>query len=230
MKISVCMAAYHGEKYIDSQMRSVLGQLSKGDELLVSDDAPGGETERIVCTLAAEDPRVRYLKGPGQGVVRNFESVLSAADGDVLFLCDQDDVWLPGKAEKVCAAIRDGACLVLHDAKVTDAALHVTEESFFRLHGSKPGFLRNFVRNSYMGCCMAFTREVAQKSLPFPENIPMHDQWIGLTAEKSGKVCFLQEPLLLYRQHGGNVTGGKTSLRQKLLWRLSLLRALLTTK
>ena len=228
MKISVCMAAYHGEKFIAQQLSSVLPQLSSEDEVLVSDDAPGGETQEIVLSFAQKDARVRYLHGPGQGVVRNFEYLLGQACGDVLFLCDQDDVWLPHKVQRVMESIESGACLVLHDASVTDGALRVTEKSFFQKHGSKPGFIRNCLRNSYMGCCMAFTRQVARNALPFPKNIPMHDQWIGLVAEKTGRVCFLNEPLLLYRQHGGNVTGGATTLRQKMSWRLSLLRAVLS--
>lgn len=226
MKVSVCLAAYHGERYIGEQIRSVLPQLREDDELLVSDDAPGGETERIARALAAEDPRVRYLHGPGRGVVRNFEHVLREADGDVFFLCDQDDVWLPGKVEAVLREIAAGACLVLHDARVTDGDLHETAPSFFALRGSRPGFARNLLRNSYMGCCMAFTRDVRDKALPFPDAIPMHDQWIGLTAERCGRVCFLWQPLLLYRRTGENVTGGRTTLRQKLRWRFSLLRGL----
>lgn len=226
MRVSVCLAAYHGERFLRAQMESILPQLREDDELLVSDDDPGGGTERIVREFAASDSRVRVLAGPGKGAVRNFESVLTEARGDVLFLCDQDDVWQPDKVSAVLREIGRGADLVLHDAAVTDAELHVTAPSFFALHGSRPGFVRNFLRNSYMGCCMAFTREIAQRALPFPDGIPMHDQWIGLIAEQRGKVCFLPEPLILYRQHGGNVTGGKTSFRQKLVWRVSLLRAL----
>ena len=226
MRVSVCMAAYHGERYLRAQIESILPQLREGDELLVSDDDPGGETERIAREFAARDSRVQVLAGPGEGVVRNFAHVLACASGDVLFLCDQDDVWQPDKVSSVLREIERGADLVLHDAAVTDASLQVTAPSFFQLHGSRPGFVRNFLRNSYMGCCMAFTRDLAQRALPFPADIPMHDQWIGLIAEKHGRVCFLPEVLILYRQHGGNVTGGKTSLQQKLAWRVSLLRAL----
>lgn len=227
MKVSVCMAAYHGERYIAEQLRSILSELRPGDELLVSDDAPGGETERIVRSIAQADARVQYLRGEGKGVVRNFERVLTAASGDVLFLSDQDDVWLPGKVEAVLREIENGACLVVHDARVTDESLQVIAPSFFALRGSRPGFLRNFLRNGYMGCCMALTRPVLERALPFPPDLPMHDQWLGLTAEKCGRVCFLSEPYLLYRQHGGNVTGGKTSLSQKLRWRFALLYALI---
>ena len=226
MKVSVCMAAYRGERYIEEQMRSILSELRAGDELLVSDDAPGGETERIVRSIAQEDARVRYLCGEGKGVVRNFERVLSAASGDVLFLSDQDDVWLSGKVEAVLREIERGACLVVHDARIVDESLHELAPSFFATRHSRPGFLHNFLRNGYMGCCMALTRPVLERALPFPPDLPMHDQWLGLTAERTGRVCFLPTAYLLYRQHGGNVTGGKTSLSQKLRWRWSLLRAL----
>jgi glycosyltransferase involved in cell wall biosynthesis len=220
------MAAYRGERYIGSQIRSILPQLRQGDELLVSDDDPGGETERIVRAIASEDPRVRYLRGESKGVVRNFERVLTAATGDVLFLSDQDDVWLPGKVEAVLREIENGACVVVHDARVVDESLQVIAPSYFALRHSREGFLRNFLRNGYMGCCMALTRPVLERATPFPPDLPMHDQWLGLTAEKVGRVCFLPQPYLLYRQHGGNVTGGKTTIAQKVRWRLSLLRAL----
>ncbi len=230
MKISVCMAVYNGEKYILSQINSILPQLSSGDELIISDDGHGGETERIIREAAASDPRVIYIKGPSKGVVSNFENAIGRASGDVIFLSDQDDVWCIGKVPKVLSEIECGADLVLHDAKLTDENLNVTDGSYFEVHKSRQGFLSNFIRNSYMGCCMAFTREIADKSVPFPKGIPMHDQWIGLVAEREGKVCFLKEALILHRQHGNNVTGGKTSLRQKLAWRLILIRALIFKK
>ena len=155
---------------------------------------------------------------------------MNHAEGDIIFLCDQDDVWCDGKVRKTLDVIRGGADLVLHDAKVTDGDLNVISESFFSVHNSKQGFWTNFIRNSYMGCCMAFTKETAKAALPFPDNIPMHDQWIGLVAEKRGKVVFLDEALILHRQHGNNVTGGRTSAMQKLLWRTALLKALFLAK
>ncbi len=230
MKISVCMAAYKGEEYILSQINSILPQLANGDELIISDDGHGGETERIVREVASADERVKYIAGPSKGVVRNFENAMLEASGDVIFLCDQDDVWCDGKVQKVLSEIENGADLVLHDAYLADAQLNITDNSYFDFHKSGEGFLRNAVRNSYMGCCMAFTRKIMEKSLPFPKNIPMHDQWIGLIAERCGKVCFLREPLILHRQHGNNVTGNRTSLFQKLVWRFSLIKALIFKK
>lgn len=221
------MAAYNGEKYIGEQIESILPQLEPDDELIISDDAPGGETQRIAEFYAAYDSRVKYVKGEGRGVVKNFENALKLARGQVIFLCDQDDVWLNGKVARVMAEFESGASLVLHDAKITDEKLNVTAESFFGLRGSKGGFLRNLVRNSYMGCCMAFTKGILEKALPFPEDIPMHDQWIGLVAELNGGARMISEPLLLYRRHGGNVTGKRVTAAQKLTWRLNLIRILL---
>lgn len=227
MKISVALAAYHGEAYIEAQIASILAQLGEADELIVSDDAPGGATGAIVQRLAAADPRIRYLAGAGQGVVKNFEHALRHCTGDVIFLSDQDDVWLPGKVTAVMQAIERGAELVLHDASMTDADLHVEVPSYFAVHGCTRSFLRTLLRNTYVGCCMAFTRRLLTESLPFPDGVPMHDWWIALRAlQRSRQVALIDTPYLLWRRHGDNVTGGRTPFASKLRWRLTLLLAL----
>ena len=119
-------------------------------------------------------------------------------------------------------AIENGADVVLHDAMMTDGELNVTDESFFILNGSKRGFVRNFLKNSYMGCCMAFRRDFEPAFMPFPKDLAMHDWWIGLNAELKGKVEFIYEPLIKHRCHGGNVTGGKTTAAQKISWRIQM--------
>lgn len=224
--ISVALAAYQGEDYIEAQLRSILPQLSHDDEIIVSDDKPGGATERIVRRVMADDPRVLYVEGKGQGVVANFVNAIRHCRGDKIFLSDQDDVWLPDKVSRVMAAFESGATLVLHNAYVTDKDLNITDYSFFALRGSKPGFLRNIVKNSYMGCCMAFDRSLLKKIMPMPKHLPMHDQWIGLMGEVYGKVAFLDAPLIYYRRTGANVTGGATTTKQKLQWRRYLLKRL----
>ncbi len=233
MKVSVAMAAYNGELYIREQLESILAQLGIEDEVIVSDDNPGSEMSKLVLEMAKEDTRIRYIEGLSKGVIRNFENAISATTGDVVFLADQDDVWLPGKVDAVKREFEKGAILVMHDAKVVDAELRVIEESFFKSHKSRKGYLRNVWRNSYMGCCMAFDKSLKERVLPFPENLPMHDQYIGLQAENMhfenmGKVILLDTPYLLYRQHGNNVTGGETSFSQKLQWRKEILKATMT--
>ncbi|MBQ7117739.1 MAG: glycosyltransferase family 2 protein [Clostridia bacterium] len=221
--ISVALAAYKGEKYIEAQIRSILPQLSYGDEIIVSDDRPGGMTEKIVKRIAAEDSRVVWVEGKSKGVVSNFVNAIRYCKGDKIFLCDQDDVWLPDKVKRVMEAFDEGYDLVLHNAYITDGELNITDYSFFEKRGSKKGVIRNIFKNSYMGCCMAFDRRLLKKIMPMPRSIPMHDQWIGILAEIYGKVKFLDLPLIYYRVHGGNVTGGKTTFRQKMEWRRYLI-------
>ena len=218
------MAAYKGEKYIKAQIASVLPRLGERDELIISDDCPRDSMREIVSSF--NDSRIKYIEGPGRGVIKNFENALNFCSGDIIFLCDQDDVWLEGKVEKCVKALNNGAILVLHDATVTDGELNVTEDSFFSLHKSTLGFKKNILRNSYMGCCMAFRSELKDTVLPFPDKLPMHDQWIGLCAEKTGRTEMIKEPLILYRRHGDNVTGGKTTLFQKISRRVNIIRAL----
>ncbi len=221
--ISVALAAYKGEKYIEEQIRSILPQLSYNDEIIVSDDRPGGMTEKIVKKIAAEDSRVVWVEGKSKGVVSNFVNAIRYCKGDKIFLCDQDDVWLPDKVKRVMEAFDEGYDLILHNAYITDGELNITDYSFFEKRGSKKGVLRNIFKNSYMGCCMAFDRKLLKKIMPMPRSIPMHDQWIGILAEIYGKVKFLDLPLIYYRVHGGNVTGGKTTFRQKMEWRRYLI-------
>lgn len=221
--ISVALAAYKGEKYIEAQIRSILPQLSYEDEIIVSDDRPGGMTERIVRRLSREDSRVIWVEGKSKGVVANFVNAIRYCKGDKIFLCDQDDIWLPDKVKRVTEAFDEGYDLVLHNAYVTDGELNITDYSFFEKRGSKKGVLHNIFKNSYMGCCMAFDRKLLKKIMPIPKNIPMHDQWIGILGEIYGKVKFLDLPLIYYRVHGGNVTGGATSFSQKMAWRRYLI-------
>ena len=227
MKISVALAAYKGEKYIAEQMESILRQLGDSDELIVSDDFPEGKTRGIVEEFALRDGRVKYLEGKGKGVIKNFENALSACTGDIIFLCDQDDVWMPDKVKSVMKEFENGARLVLHDASVTDGKLNVTEPSCFALHGANLSLGKNLVKNTFVGCCMAFTKELLAEAMPFPDGIAMHDWWIALVAlKKKRKTVLLGKPLILWRRHGDNVTGGKTTAMQKIRWRGKMISAL----
>ncbi|MBQ7121873.1 MAG: glycosyltransferase family 2 protein [Clostridia bacterium] len=231
MKISVALAAYKGEEYIAEQLDSIIKQLGQNDEIIVSDDYPQGGTRSIVQKYANQDKRIIYIEGEGRGVVANFENALKACTGDVIFLCDQDDVWLPDKVSTVMAEIENGADLVLHDACVTDGRLKVISPSVFALYKTNSDYISNLIRNTFVGCCMAFTRQVMLDTLPFPKELPMHDWWIALAAIKKGrKVALLDKPLILWRRHGGNVTGGKTGLLQKIRWRAKMILSLARIK
>ena len=96
--ISVCIATYNGEKYLAEQLDSILLQVSEEDELIISDDGSTDHTLEILRTYAANYPQIQLLQGPGQGVIANFAFALTHTKGEVIFLADQDDVWLPNKS------------------------------------------------------------------------------------------------------------------------------------
>ncbi len=227
MKISVVMAACNGAKYIYEQILSILPQLDSEDELIISLDPSVDATEGIIHSVA--DSRIKVISGPGKGVAQNFENALEHATGDVVFLSDQDDVWLPDKVARVKSRFESHpeTVLLVHDCTITDEELNPVHSSYFAFHGSKPGAAANIFRNSFIGCCMVFRRSLLERTLPFPETVPIHDQWLGVVACLTGKVEFLPEQLLLYRRHEQNQSSlTHAGIQQMLSWRLNLLRSL----
>ncbi|MCF0145485.1 MAG: glycosyltransferase, partial [Eubacterium sp.] len=221
-EISAAMTVYNGERFLDEQLDSILMQLSENDELVVSLDPSEDASAALLAGRAEKDPRIRVIEGPGKGVVRNVENALRHCRGKKIFLADQDDVWLPGKVEKVSRML-DRYTLVLHDARVVDKDLEELTPSFMDWRKSRMGIMANLIKNSYIGCCMAFRRELLDVVLPFPENLPMHDQWIGVMAEKHGTVRFIRIPLMLYRRHEGTETGDHhAGTAQMMKWRFNI--------
>lgn len=208
MKISVAMAYYNGGTYIEEQMESILAQLGEKDELIVSVDGASDGSKPLLLKMADIDKRIHVIKGPGKGVVKNFENAIRHCTGDIIYLSDQDDIWKPDKVEKVTAAFRAPEVkAVLHDAEIVDEnGVPTGAASLFAVRGSRTGILKNLIKNSYVGCCMAFRKELVSVICPIPKEMYMHDYWIGTAAEYMGKVCLLDEPLIGYRRHSSNVT------------------------
>lgn len=208
IRISVAMTSYNGANYIKEQIDSILIQLKEMDELLISDDGSTDGTLKIIENYQQLDNRIRLLKGPRLGIKKNVEYVISQSRGTYIFLADQDDIWMSNKIERVLQAFeKQKAMLVIHDAKVFEKENldQIVIESFFSFRGSRAGVVKNIVKNSYIGCCMAFRQELKEIILPIPSKIEMHDQWIGILNDyRFGKSCFLPEALLLYRRHGNN--------------------------
>ena len=227
MIISVCMTTFNGQKYIKEQLESILCQLSPYDEVIVSDDDSTDNTIDVI--KECKDSRIKIISGPRLGVVKNFEYAIQHASGDVIFLADQDDVWLSNKVEVSLKHLQDNI-LVVSDCMVTNSELDIMLTSFFNSHGSRPGLWQNLIENHYMGCCIAFNRELLSTALPFPNSIPMHDWWIGVVAECCGTVKFVDEKLILYRRHDSNVSetsnDSKNTFVTKLKWRLIIIKEL----
>lgn len=216
--VSVCVATRNGEPYVAEQLRSILASQRVG-EVIVSDD---GSTDRTLENVRAlGDARIEIVAGPRAGLTRNVEYLLGRTSGEYIFLADQDDVWLPGKAEIMVDTLERGATMVLSDCVVVDAQLQELAPSYFALIGSRPGLVRNLLKNSYLGCCMAFRRELLSAALPFPPRPPAHDWWLGMVAEMVGQVSFVDTKLLQYRRHGNNQSSASARSTASLADRLA---------
>lgn len=227
--ISVAMTTCNGLPYVQEQIDSILPQLGLDDELVISDDGSTDGTRDLIDNLAWQDKRVRVLNGPKTGLIDNFANALRTCKGDIIFLSDHDDVWLSDKVSQVMAvfAMNKDVVLVQHNARFTDGKLTPQSLTTFEWRHSRAGLAANLLRNRYQGCAMAFRHELLYAALPFPKGIPMHDQWLGLIAETTGKVCFYDEVLMLYRRHEANMSGIQhSSWSQMYEWRRTLWREL----
>ncbi len=207
IRVSVAMVTYNGEKYVREQLDSILASIGEQDEVVISDDGSRDGTLQILKEYTERESRIKILEGPGKGIKANVDYVLRACNGKYIFLADQDDIW---EKNKVCtvldAFVSTGSGVVVHDAVVVkEDGQTVMLDSFYRQRHSGRGVLKNIWRNTYIGCCMAFRRELLEYVLPIPDTIEMHDQWIGVISDLTGEgASFLQEKLLYYRRHEEN--------------------------
>ena len=202
--ISVCIATFNGEHYIQEQLDSILPQLTEGDEIIISDDSSTDRTIEIIKRY--QSAYITLLENQTfKSPTFNFENALKHAKNELLFLSDQDDVWEKNKVETMLKHLQTYD-LVLSDASIINAEDLEIEPSFFTLNYSRAGLIHNLMKNSYIGCTMAFNRNVLTHALPFPKNIPMHDWWLGMVAELFGNVYFCKKPLTRYRRHNTNVS------------------------
>ncbi|MDD9196712.1 glycosyltransferase family 2 protein [Aliivibrio sp. S3MY1] len=220
------MASYNGVLFIEMQISSIIKQLSESDELIISDDGSNDGTIDVIKKFIEKDKRIKLLSGPQSGLIANFGNALKQAKGDYIFLADQDDIWEDNKVLIFIDKLKYHT-LVISDCTVNDIDLKLLNKSFYELNGSKSGFFKNLYKNSFLGCCMAFRRELLTDILPFPNKIPMHDWWIGLVAETKYSTTFISDKLLKYRRHGMNASQtsekSKSSIITKINYRFSLL-------
>lgn len=223
------MAMYNGAAFVGRQVESILAQLSAEDELVVVDDASSDESPAILSGI--KDPRLHVHRNERNlGVLQTFERALSLSRGEILFLSDHDDVWLPGKVARALEifASHPRVTMVVSDAALIDDEGRTLNESFFSVRGRfARGFVRNFVKNKYLGCTLSFRREMLRRFLPIPRDVPMHDIWFGLLNEIYGETYFIDAPLVAYRRHRSNASPLiHRGPGQILLWRARLAKNL----
>lgn len=223
--IGIAVCTYNGARFLREQLDSLLAQTRRPAQIVISDDASSDDTPAILQDFAARAGqagiRVQVIRNAiNLGYVKNFESALRQIDTELVFLCDQDDVWHPTKLETYARvfAQRPGLRLLHSDARLVDAAgadlgttlfdaIEMTPAERAAEHAGQ-AFAQLLRRNLVTGATAAFRRGVLAAALPIPDGW-IHDEWIGLVAAAQGEVDCLEDKFIDYRQHGGNQIGAQ---------------------
>ena len=218
MTVSVVIAAYKGEKYIGEQLRSLFAQTCKPVEILIGDDSPDTLTAEVVNAVSAEAPsdiRVDYCKNAQQlGVVQNFSALAERACGDIIFFCDQDDIWLEKKIETMLDAfIQNPDCdLVACDSMRVTADLQPLQRlsNPQTVSPSNDNYFPKIwtLSGTFAGHNLALRNKGQVKDcMPFPQNFyGFHDLWLLLYFGIQKKIFYVNQVLTLYRIHDANLS------------------------
>ena len=216
-KIAILLSTYNGAKYLKQQVKSILQQSNQDWHLYIRDDGSSDTTAAIIRYLA-KDSRITFFNEENiknVGTVQSFMELFEKTDADYYMFSDQDDYWLPNKIkdtlETMLSAEKEfpGKPICVHtNLKVTDDNLKP-----YRLYNEMPSwddFQRILFNNCSTGCTM-MVNDNLKKMINFAQidyhKVYMHDWWLTLIAASFGKVCYLEQPTILYRQHASNVLG-----------------------
>lgn len=241
-RISVVLTTYNGEHFIEPQLRSILEQTHQPTEIVLVDDASTDHVCEIAEKLLQERGiPYRILKNESNmGYMRAFEKGLQNATGDYIAFSDQDDVWDLDKLHHLFGAMKnlesqhpEVPLLVFSDVKIVDRDLNVHSDSFnktqkFHMEKTSQCFCSLCVQNVIPGMSMMINRKLKELATPFPEHTVHHDWWIALVCAHSGKIRYVDLPLVYYRQHGSNVLGA--NLYDDVVWFYRIRTSLLSPK
>ena len=226
-KIVILMATYNGERYLCDQVQSIQRQTISNWKLLVRDDGSQDNTRDILKKLAKKDARIRYVHDQlgCLGTTRNFGILMRAAlaeGADAIFFCDQDDIWLPVKIAKQLQCLQEmerrytpGTPLLCYsDLEVVDQNLRQIHPSYMRYekleHEVQNPLHVLSTQNFVTGCALVINRTLLEFAMPIPHEIILHDWWLALCAAACGRIEYIDEPLVQYRQHSRNQIGAVT--------------------
>ena len=220
--VTILLAVYNGEKYLTEQLESLLGQTFDDIKIVVRDDGSTDNSINVIKDFCNKYPKKIFcISGePTGGAKQNFAALLDSCDDEYIMFCDQDDVWVPDKVEKTLNAMQSAEAgdkstpvLVHTDLMVVDETLNVISNSFFDFQ--KLSYNMNLpqlmVQNNVTGCTVMINRALKEKCGAIPHECAMHDWWLALVATAFGKIEFLKQPTIMYRQHSGNQVGAKAS-------------------
>ncbi len=216
--VSVVMATYNGERFLQPQLDSLAAQTRLPDELVVQDDGSTDATWSILEAFRESAPFPVHLHRSERNVGYGeafFEAALRAK-GEWLALCDQDDVWLPHKLATVAQHAAAGVALITHSANQVDEALtdlgirnpDLPKDQVLGRLGLEP-------MESVFGFALVVHRSVLEftsldnriPELDIPHILQAHDRYLSHVANAIGKTVKIRKSLALYRRHSAAVSG-----------------------
>ena len=235
LTISVAMRVYNSSRFVGEQLASILTQSSPPEQIVIGDDGSDDNTLALITAMIETEQQARpswktevtILSSGHVGITANIERTIAACTGDIVIICDHDDRCAPTRFEWIRAAFeQQPELLFIHsDATLIDEGgdprgVLLTERQLvtgwererYRGGAAFPVLIR---RNIVTGATAAFRRELVSHAVPFPRAW-VYDEWLGIVAAGMGRLSFLEEPLLQYRQHSSNKQGvRRRSAREK---------------
>ena len=222
MKISVAICTYNGEKFLKEQIDSILNQTLKVDEIVVCDDGSSDKTITILNEYAALNLNLFkiYINEVNLRSVKNFEKAITLCTGDIIFLSDQDDIWVKEKAEdyvdyfnknpKIEVLASNGYC-INEESEIEEKFAIWEVPEFLKEQNILFDYFKliTHIENIATGASMAFRKEIVSKILPFPimKNFH-HDEWIAIISAQTNKFKLLNNKYFYYRIHNNQQVGG----------------------
>ena len=217
-QIDIILATYNGEKYLKEQLDSILNQTYTNFRLLISDDCSQDSTKEILKEYEKKDNRIKvFFQEKNLGYVKNFEFLLTKVESSIYALSDQDDIWNKYKVEKSYNKLKEeNADLVFTDLEMIDEEGKTIKDSFNdymklsrKIEKTLNSYELAYLYNCITGCTILAKTEMLKKILPIPKTSKhmIHDYWIAVITAVNGKVTYLKEPTIKYRQHRKNQIG-----------------------
>lgn len=213
--VVICMSTYNGDRFLSTQLDSIINQQYSNWKLLIHDDGSNDNTLKIIKNYCAQDRRI-VLSDNSQhlGVKKAFLSLTLEEDADFYMFSDQDDIWTSNKIEILLKEIEK------YDTSIP-LLIHGDYQTIDTKNQKINGFLSGYnntdfnsliLKNNVTGCTCLFNRTLRNLVEEKINNIDynkmiMHDWWLAILASAFGKVIHIDEKTVLYRQHEGNVIG-----------------------
>ena len=229
ISVQILLATYNGARFLREQLDSLFNQTFQDFTIQIRDDGSTDNTVQIIEAYIQKFPnKITLLQDSFKnvGATQNFGILLENATADYIFFCDQDDIWVKHKIEKSLQKIQslengnsEAPCYIFTDMKAIDEAGNITDNSVWSkllLHPDYCTLNRLLIQNIPHGCTMVINKAMRNLAVPIPKEAILHDHWMALIAAACGKSAYIEEPLVLLRNHAQNVTRKKNTLSDKL--------------